>query len=433
MMSGRTWIGGAIGVILLTAVAADGILGISPRDYVLRGMAVDSQSDLEGFRDSGDLPSQRRHVWRIVEAITSTVNAGARPAFESWYGEDAAFAKAGAEQLPRGIRGFSREDAGQDKDTASGDQAARSVDIPILAYTLYNRAAYDHIRNHRLQFLSELKRLSNTGPPDSSIAGDRSIPSFPPQAIVLKTAWWPVAHDGLTALPVWDPERNVPRPSGNPYTSWQRVVAVDPSGNSRTNRASPIEFAGRTFRDVHQVRLNEFHYVIVDAELAKRLARDRSAAKAALVVLGRRIEVGDYLVLVGMNLATKELPDWVWGTLWWHDRADESPFAADRPSVPDSEWRNYLLQVAFDSNKPDAFDGGPHICFNPWLEGRFPDGGHGGGIASNCLTCHRRASYSPVGFLPVTRGAPNLSTDPAYARGQLRTNFIWSIALHARP
>ena len=67
------------------------------------------------------------------------------------------------------------------------------------------------------------------------------------------------------------------------------------------------------------------------------------------------------------------------------------------------------------------------------MEGRFPDGGHGAGAVSNCMTCHRRASFPAVDFLPITRGEPDLAGDPAYAPGRLRTGMLWSIALHARP
>jgi hypothetical protein len=237
----------------------------------------------------------------------------------------------------------------------------------------------------------------------------------------------------MTPLPVWDPEHNPPRRAGNDYLSWTRVVAVDPLGNSRAPRVARIEFAGQSFLDARRVDLNAFYSVKVDAEMARSFMLDHSAHKVASVVLGRPIQTGDYLILVAANLATKEISEWVWGTLWWHDRADAGPFAADRPAELPAPWRNYLLQVAFDTDKPTALDGGPHICFNPWLEGRFPDSGHGGGTASNCLACHRRASYPPVNFLPVTRGAPDLTNDVAYARNRLRTNFIWSIALHSRP
>jgi len=432
---------------MLTALATHA-LPVSPasdNETLPKNVTSVSRSDLEMFRQKGDLQSQRRHVWSVIARLTNSAQDdaqddtkdgakdGAQPFFESWHGEDAVFADVRAEQVPSGIRGFSRTNSDQENIASVSFHASQSVDAPILTYTLYNDAAYRHIRTHRLHLLSELNRFRNAGPLDSSIVGDRSIPAFPIEAIILKTAWWPVAPDRLTALPVWDPEHNPPLRGGNIYTSWPRVVAVDPFSNSQIVHTTHIDFVGQSFTDAHRVDLKKFYHVAVDADMATQLNRDRSAKKAALIVLGRTIAAGDYLVLVGASLATKEISDWVWATFWWHDRPNEGPYAADRPAAMNSEWGNYLMQVAFDSDKPAALDGGPHICFNPWLEGRFPDSGHGGGTVSNCLTCHRRASYPPVSFLPVTRGIPDLTNDPAYAQGQLRTNFIWSLAMHAKP
>jgi hypothetical protein len=396
-------------------------------------LTSDSPNDLEAFRQKGDLQSERRHVWAVFSQLTQAVGVGAPPRFESWYGEAAVFANVGAARSLGGIHGFARASQDQESSGNPSKSLSRSADAPILSYTLYNFAAYEHIRSHRLQLSSELNQLSKTGIPDNSIDGDRSVAPFPRDSIVIKTVWWPVARKGLTPLPVWDPASNQPRRGGNDYMSWTRVVVLDPLDNASTVRKTTIEFAGQSFQDAHRIGLQEFYRVRVDADMARRLMLDHSARKAASVVLGRSIEEGDYLVLVGLSLATKEIREWVWGTLWWHDQAEVGPFAADRPPSLSAEWRNYLLQVAFDTDKPAAFDGGPHICFNPWLEGRFPDAGHGGGTASNCRACHSRASYPPVDFLPVTRGIPDLTNDPAYAPGRLRTNFVWSIALHSRP
>jgi hypothetical protein len=397
-----------------------------------RQIEPDSRQALERMRGSGDLRSQRRHAWNVFVRLTGASTTGARPLFQSWYGEDAVFAKVGGDQAPRGLYGFARGESANERVASGKDNATQAADTPLLTYTLYNEAAYRHIRAHRLHRIGELQRLKNLGPDDASIPGNRSIPAFPADAIVFKTAWWPVAGRGLTALPVWDPESNPPRQAGNAYTSWKRVIAVDPVENADGSRATTVDFAGRTYEGVRRFGLDAFHHVAVDDALAKRLNHDRSARKASLVALGRPFEAGDSLVLVGGNLATKEIDDWVWAAFWWFDRPYESRLGADRTPDPGLQWRGYLLQVAFDSDKPAAFDGGPHVCFNPWLEGRFPDGGHGGGTVSNCMTCHRRASYPPVDFLPVTRGSPNLGDDQAYARGKLRTNFIWSVALHAR-
>jgi hypothetical protein len=242
-----------------------------------------------------------------------------------------------------------------------------------------------------------------------------------------------VARDRITALPVWDPELNPPGHNGNPYTGWRRVVAVDPAGAQRAPGTVAIEFAGSTFARARRVGLSSFDHVEVDAPMAQAMMADPETRKAVLIALGRPLATGDHLILVSANLAAREIPDWIWGTFWWHDQPGQGPYAADRPEALAAPWRNYLMQAAFDTQKPAAADGGPHVAFNPWLEGRFPDSGHGGGSASNCMTCHRRASYPAVAFLPVTRGAPDLRHDPAFGPERLRTSLLWSLAMHAKP
>jgi hypothetical protein len=297
---------------------------------------------------------------------------------------------------------------------------------------LYNDAAYQHIVRNRLNETAQLNGLRKTGILDNSVAGDRDVPPFPANAMVLKTAWWPVAKSGLTALPVWDPQRNAANRRGNPYSSWQRVVAVDPSNHAPEGATVAMEFAGSSFSDARRIGMNAFYHVAVDARMAQAMMRDPETRKAVLIALGRPLQAGDYLVLVAANMAAREVPDWIWAAFWWHDQPKQGPFAAGRPSALAPVWSNYLMQAAFDAEKP-VVDGRPHIAFNPWLEGRFPDAGHGGGTTSNCMACHQRASYPPVAFLPVTRGAPNLRNDPALAPGRLRTSFLWSLAMHAKP
>lgn len=402
-------------------------------DGVRGERAMSFEYDLELLRRNGDLQSQRRHVWNVIAQLAQPETGRTEPRFESWYGEEKVFADLGVEPTPRGIRGFSRVSDASVAPASDGIVELQSADAPILTYTLYNDAAYEHIRSNRLYSRAALESLRDTGSADDAVVGNRSVPPFPTQAIVLKTGWWPVAQDKLTALPVWDPEHNPPLRGGNGYLTWPRVVAVDPSNSSQRDSTARIDFAGRSFPLARRVNVDEFYHVVVDAELAARAMRDRDTQKAVSIALGRSLRAGDYVVLVAGNLATKEIHDWVWAAFWWHDRPDQGPFAADRPDELQSEWRNYLMQAAFDDEQPKAGDGQSHICFNPWLEARFPDGGHGGGTVSNCLSCHRRASYPLIGFLPVTRGDPDLTNDPAYASGRLRTSFLWSLALHAKP
>lgn len=367
---------------------------------------------VESLRLGGDAMAQRRHMWTAFADMVS----GKEPAFVHWQGEGGVFGAEAAAKRPGGIQGFLRPKS------IGGDP--HLIGAPIIAYNLFNPAAFAHIRAQGLYRKATLDRLQLTGKTGS-------VPPFPAAAIVIKTAWWPVAPEGLTAMPVWDPELNPPDPNGNPYLSWARIVAVDPANNS-PDRTAAVQFIGRSFPQARRVQLEAFHHVAVDAAMAKQLALDPESNRTAILALGRPIAVNDRLALVGINMMTHEQKDWVWAAFWWHDRPEVGPFAADRPSTLRGPWRNYLMQAAFDAETPRASDGGAHICFNPWLEARFPDHGQGGGTVSNCLSCHQRASYPAAPFLPVTRGAPNLREDPALAPDRLRTSFLWSLPLHAQ-
>ena len=366
---------------------------------------------VESLRLGGDGMAQRRHMWTVFADMVSDEE----PDFVHWQGEGGVFGAAAAKR-PSGIQGFQRPK------TIGGDP--HLIGAPIIAYNLFNPSAFAHIRAQGLYRKATLDRLQLTG-------GTGSVPPFPTSAIVIKTAWWPVAPEGLTAMPVWDPELNPADPTGNPYLGWARVVAVDPTNISQGKTAA-VQFVGRSFPGARRVQLEAFHHVAVDAAMAKQLARDPESNRTAIIALGRPIAVNDQLALVGINVMTHGQQDWVWGAFWWHDRPEVGPFAAARPSTLRGPWRNYLMQAAFDAKTPRASDAGAHICFNPWLEARFPDGGQGGGTVSNCLSCHQRASYPAAPFLPVTRGAPNLREDPALAPDRLRTSFLWSLTLHAQ-
>jgi hypothetical protein len=142
----------------------------------------------------------------------------------------------------------------------------------------------------------------------------------------------------------------------------------------------------------------------------------------------RPFRIGDYVALVAAHVTTRETPDWVWATFWWHDQPDAPPFGADRPKPIHDVWRQYPMRVAYHGDIPREPDGSPHIAFNPYVEASFSFG-----LQSNCVVCHQRAVIGPDGpgaVLPVRRG--HLSRqDPLYA-GKVRLDFLWSLAFEAR-
>ena len=381
-----------------------------------------AEASLEKLRRTADLAGQRRHLWHVIGELTRTHSPSGLPIFLTWSGAKEIFSVANA--VPFTTRSVLRA---FEVDESAAQRAALSSGPPLIVVAHYNEAAFRHIRANALQRRATLQSMSvkpKGGPLD---AVSREIPAFPRSAVVMKSAWWPVAGDVPVAMPVWDAELNVAAAGGNNYPSWRRMVAVCPNyGNPRTVE---VQLMGRT-RRLNCVGIDRFYHLQLDAAMAAQLRNEPTARKLAAMVLGRALRAGDHLALVALHVATRELPDWVWGTLWWHDSPMRGPFAAGRPANLAGPWSNYLMNVAFDAELPREPDGSARIVFNPWLEARFADSGHGGGTVSNCISCHRRAAYPALGPFEVTRGVHK----DAHAAGKtasVRTSSLWSLPLQA--
>ena len=425
----RIWTIGAIVTVVagLVAAAAVGQPPGPPPGYYGIAPGHDFPADpatLEGFRAKQDIHAQRTHVWNVFAGINEPTPDGKYARWETWYGEDEAFQQGPAPQA-LGPHRVSRKFIvpHQLRTAGAAPQAAGSA---ILSFVLFNYETYTHIRTNGLYRLSALQGLQQTGAADRNIAGNRTVPEFPVQSMSLKVVWWPVAHDKITPMPIWDGDPNPASPAPKPNNTWPRVVAVDPTGNPAPNATYDISFLGKMHAASHRVPLAAFHSVVLDAAMASQLNADPQLGPMGPAILGRPYQAGDFVVLAGMHMTTKEIKDWVWATFWWHDRPDDGPFAADRPAGLPAPWNHYLMSASYDLNTPSAADGGPHTAFNPWLETAFANG-----VNSNCMNCHQRAGVPNVGFKPVKRGNPQ-PTDPAYASGSLRTDFLWSITDNAQ-
>ena len=292
------------------------------------------------------------------------------------------------------------------------------------------RAAYRHIREYRLHLASGLPLQSMHLREDPGRY--LSFRHFRAMQWFSRPFWWPVSNDAATPLPVWDPAENPARTSGNNYLTWSRVVAISTKISGVSDQRNDVELLGRRFSSARSVGTDVFYRLqCLDQALADQIMRDPAAKEAlALMLLGRKLRARDTpLVLVArLHVAIlEEVPDWVWGTFWWHDFPNNGRFAAGRPRGLAEPWAHYLMDVSFDTDKPLEPDGSPHIAFNPYLEARFGDAGHGSGVVSNCMTCHRRASMGFVTPFLVTRGKEDTATN----RDALKTSSLWTIPIQA--
>lgn len=267
---------------------------------------------------------------------------------------------------------------------------------PLMFAVIFDPIAAKHVQDHHLASSETLR-------------GRAAIPDFPTAAITLKSIWFPVHRDRVTLLPIWDGESQLA--DGNPTRTWQRRIAIDPSFAHEEPTSGAIDEL-----------VDGVHRVPIDAFIHRALSTPEEVAAARRVSHDPTLAIGDRVVLLGMHISTKEIPDWVWATLWWHDRPDDGPFARGRPAALEGAAAHYLMDITLGAADPT---GVPHAIMNPWLEARFPDG-----VRSNCLTCHRRAAHGTLEYLPVTREDTRL--DDPYFAGKTQTDMVWSLALEAR-
>jgi hypothetical protein len=406
-----------------------------------------SEAEILRWVAGEDVDALRRHAWEVWAAITQPTPGGF-PAFLTWYQVSETFGDAPV----TGPRRFAPEFRIPSQKTLGDGDA-------VLSFNLYNRAFRDHVRAHGYQSKAVLRALAGR-------AAD--VVAFPAATVMLKTVWWPVRRDGLTAFPVWDgtPTRSAEwgrgirarlargdfrhlsaeaqadlarrEEEGNDFETFARVVAIDPSRAAvPAGETAEVRFfdpADVTYRETVSRRgrvvplAGFFHVPITDPAAVAWIRQLPLSDELTTRVWGRPFEAGDHVAFVAAHVSTREIPDWVWATVWWHDEPAQGRYGADRPLTVPGVFRHYRMAAVYHGDVPREPDGGPAIAFNPYLEAAFSDGPR-----SNCVACHQRAIVGPSGpghVFPVIRGQLSKS-DPVYT-GAVRLDLVWSLAFETR-
>jgi hypothetical protein len=413
-------------LLLAWATVLGVVIAQSPGGYQGIGPGYDFPADrraLLHLRNTGAVSAMRRHAWMVFAGMTRPAADG-RPVWETWFTEDEVFDPTYVPQTPR-LRPFRRPTQLR---IPSGDQPSGAADESALSYILFNAASREFIQSNRLYSQAVLTQMNGAFAAATPIES-RQIPVFPPESMATKSIWWVVKKDGVTPIPIWDPIalKAIPPNAVMPSQSWTRVVGIDASrGKIAPNETATLQFANRSWPNSHVVPLSKVYGFRID-----------SAAVAATVNANKQsnasnAEVGDSVVLMALHYTTKEIPQWMWATVWWHDRPDEGRFAADRPPLVRGVWRNYLMNATYSMDTPVEPDGSPPICFNPWLEAKRTDG-----VVSNCMGCHQQAVWpSPDQsvYVRVIRGTlwPSNPMNASLYAGSMRLDFLWSIAIQSK-
>lgn len=277
-----------------------------------------------------------------------------------------------------------------------------------------------------------------------------AIPVFPNDAITTKPTYYAGKADSITGMirvPTWP---GVPQPlKVYPPSKWGTYVLVDTNNQQPAGKvAVPINVDAPTQAQIAAatVNLNDFINFRIDADMAKYLNKHQDVGNAQFVA-------GDFVMLVGMHVGTKEISNWTWQTFFWSPDPKNpifpsSSFAANlMPSNLNGAASHYAVATAYAMvwpNQPvnggsNATSNTPIIAFNPYLEAALTGLNQGQsnsfrpnfqyGVQTNCMTCHALAAQQ------FGNGkAANYSTDQYISmndtnifKSQVQLDFAWSV------
>lgn len=293
-------------------------------------------------------------------------------------------------------------------------------------------------------------------------AGQTTIKDFPNDAIVIKPIFYVASKDVRYAkMPIWKGPPVQPGPF--PSNEWNSYVYVDLENQSPASKTT-CDSTDSNYQDKCAYNLDDFVHYRLTADEVKQVENEG----------GHNIQEGDYAILVGMHMTTKEIKRWTWQTFYWAADPDQPPFpssaevAKNRTFIQDKAVAHYATTVAYQMLKPvQPYTGGdiigePVYAFNPYLEAPFDFGADKAlrlpgyvisgkktivnkfGVQSNCMSCHATAHYFKTDTIDNDFYVSDTYVDMAQGKvitnisgtqrdsilvfvDKLKTDFLWSV------
>lgn len=316
-----------------------------------------------------------------------------------------------------------------DRTTRSGLRPAEEhAALPSSAEPdLYEMTFFNGIAQRFIQAGPD--RLDRAETTEALLARNVREIQLPAGSAALKTFWYHIPAGRTVAVRVWDWAATRDALKLDVTRLPQQCVA------DSAQTASKARAAGRSC----VVATASFYTIQVDDKHPFRCAKALCPPLAS----------GDLLIMVGMHIASKQMPEWLWATWWWQGPAnsDEAAWtcgAAQRPATIGAAgpWSNYAMNVTASFRKekprlteddpcgsPGVITGGQELraTYNPFVEAREENG-----LKSSCVDCHSRASTKSAAELAIPSvdetGGPTL----AGFEGHVRLDYLWTLrrALH---
>ena len=266
-------------------------------------------------------------------------------------------------------------------------------------------------------------------------AGEPNLfPGFPQSSRVLKAIWRRVPNGGELKLGVWGGVKGIADPKSPLKASeWLDCVVVDAIGHEPTlGTKCP---GGKIAQHVSVAEF--FQFPVGDpGAIPVSFLSQKGTPNFGLVK-------GDTMILVGLHLASKEIPDWTWSTFWWQPESTQDgpefvEFVKDKPkslTEQNQSWKDFAGDTSISflypaSERTAKTKGGAYnVIFNPYLEAAELDYG----TVSNCMSCHSRASTSGTIVSGTVRDFIEIGLETVKKfEGITKTDYSWSLAIRTK-
>jgi hypothetical protein len=389
-----------------------------------------TRQTINGWIATDDTKAMTEHAWELWAALTSPteqkLHAEEAPVFMTWW--DANEALLAPDQLAKGLPAgtqFRIPVQFQQQEVVRAERIELGLGAPprpphsLFEDIKYNDDIKQFIDANRYNDHAELDRINNGWSKSTPVAA-RNLKAFPDSSVMLKPVYQLVSSSAVTVLPYWAGPANSVTPATPAEYTWRRKMAVVPEGMD----PSRVKIRERD-ADLPVVSVNSFYHI--------KLTEDEVASVSELANM--EAKAGDYMLLVGMHVASREIDSWTWQTFWWSFTRPPVPAGVRLTIAP--PFDHYQVSVGYSSmtggDNPNAL---PVVCYNPYLETAFGNDTFVRegqlGTESNCVSCHRAAAWPALSPGQKKKNyVANGVVDPGdrmLFANKTKTDYVWGVA-----